>query len=1585
MLTLFLNPSILFFRVILWIFSRPLSILTPPFQHVLRPRTLTTISSASLHSKTIAISPPQSLARSSKTASISTTSSRSLLEDRVPQQIELHGAPCIEAQQCQFSIAPTTQPLVDDKDKFKVQFYESLVSQADATNDPVLHAEAAQCKIWGFGTSIDMHQGFDELLKLVNEYPRTELLYSIGVCYYNGYCSDGKVNKSAAYQCFQRAIAAADASDPSSTRFLTLAQYRCAKMLAEGDGVQADPIQAIDYFKQAAHHGNCRAQCALGWHYQKTDLKQARYWFQRAVDQSYPDAQAALGVLLIQRRLEFPSSVRDQNSSYALDLLRQAADKNVIPAILQLGSLYSEGTLVDRHIAKAIHYFEQALNLSVTGPDEAVVHYLLGLSYCDEAATIQGPDHARAIHHLEAATEAGYAPAQRTLGHMYYKGMGVTKDEKKALQLFQKAAHQKDTRALGFLGEQYEFGRGCSLDLQKALTLYEQAAKLGSVLAELSLALLLHRMGRRGEAYTHFDKVVHWNSELSAEREHDIVRVRHMARLMLIRYRFNGWANVQRDPSSAFEDLLRLANDDKFPEAYYWVGAGYKEGIVDAQDCTIVEPDPLRALEYFEAGAKQGDVDAQVSAADMLSNGFTYRTVEGNKVMKDRKRAFDWYQQAAEGGHAVAQHCLGLYYYKGLNPVTIDLAMAQRLFERAAHQKYAASMVMLGQLLMKKHQPPRADRPACVEDYKQAFYWLKRASTMNDAGAYRELAALYNSGIGIDVSDQQRYMLGLQCVDKAIAMGDTMSWCVKSQYHENGWAVPRDLDEALACLKEAQQKGYTKANLLVAELYERQSLWSKALQQYSLVAQKHGLLTQVGWLARLAKSQHVVLQRRGNDKDKAEVYGWLRDMVKQNAGEASVDPRYLLGQCCDLAIGTVQDIDEAMVWYEAAIAQETTAFSWAKEHARFRLSQLYVEREKHAQAIQQFRRLEPHLDRMNHHSPETRYQARQVRYYLGYLLLHHSQAAGDKEEAIQWLTQAADEGEGHACFELGMLAIERGNDTEARKRFDQGASANHPGCMRELAMLLEREQRADLNWDGIDAYDWLDRARQLGDIPALIKLGLAHQNGLGNQLIGGDFQTALHLFEEAARQNNTQAIVYAGEACRTMGLHLKAVEWFRKAPTHLVSKVMLADYCLQGRGGVQKNHAKAFEDLKAVYREYDSESLAEEESKVLSFGYFLIGQCYEQGQGVELDCEEAKQWYQRAVDKGQSLDAIFYLGQLHYQEGNVEAAFECFEKAAASGLPEALYRVGVFHWQGLANLEPNLVVANKYLSRASERGHARATYELGLLQYNQEKFSEAVENLDKAAKLRVPEALRMLGNFYHEGTAGVRQNYATAFAYFWQAAQLNDGLSALMVGSYFEKGYDKQHIDRYEALQWYIRADELQCGPLAQLAIGTLEHTMADEIQDKEQAEDLRANAFSWFQRAATSDTTVTHAQIMVALYQLNGWGRVPRDPVKGFTLLLEVAKAGGSEAFVEVAKCYEEGIGVQRDQESALSYWRDAAAMEDVEAIERVGYYHQHGLGGEPVNDDEAKQCYALADQIRNRQDEKENSIASASTASTY
>lgn len=88
------------------------------------------------------------------------------------------------------------------------------------------------------------------------------------------------------------------------------------------------------------------------------------------------------------------------------------------------------------------------------------------------------------------AVEQGYIPAQRNLGHGYYRGKILPADDAAAIKWFRKAAEKGYALAQYDLGKMYERGHGTSPDNAEAVKWYRKAAEQMFTLGQYSLAYM---------------------------------------------------------------------------------------------------------------------------------------------------------------------------------------------------------------------------------------------------------------------------------------------------------------------------------------------------------------------------------------------------------------------------------------------------------------------------------------------------------------------------------------------------------------------------------------------------------------------------------------------------------------------------------------------------------------------------------------------------------------------------------------------------------------------------------------------------------------------------------------------------------------------------------------------------------------------------------------------------------------------------------------------------------------------------------------------------------------------------------------
>jgi hypothetical protein len=99
-------------------------------------------------------------------------------------------------------------------------------------------------------------------------------------------------------------------------------------------------------------------------------------------------------------------------------------------------------------------------------------------------------------------------------------------------------------------------------------------------------------------------------------------------------------------------------------------------------------------------------------------------------------------------------------------------------------------------------------------------------------------------------------------------------------------------------------------------------------------------------------------------------------------------------------------------------------------------------------------------------------------------------------------------------------------------------------------------------------------------------------------------------------------------------------------------------------------------------------------------------------------------------------------------------------------------------------------------------------------------------------------------------------------------------------------------------------------------------------------------------QMVALADLGDTRSMLGLAYMRLDPKGD-SFDPAEAVDLLTRAAEAGSPEAQFELAKLYEQGIGVAPDPERALALYRQAADQDFADAINDLGFLtYQGGLG---------------------------------------
>ncbi|KAI8393861.1 uncharacterized protein BYT42DRAFT_542057 [Radiomyces spectabilis] len=1463
----------------------------------------------------------------------------------------------------------------------------ATVTWQQKTNDRAAQVWIAQCQLRGWdrhGTAMD---GFNTLRSL-SEKNYWGAFYALAVCYLNGVSTPSDTVKPDPHEALRwfKAAASVDIVDSETHEIVSKAEYRIGTMLFKGDDIPEDPAAALQWFIKSAAHGNKYAQYVAGVHFEQglttnQDYDQAKHYFLSSAQQGFPDAQAALGIRLTE----------DGDHSAGMHWLKEAAKSSNARALLRLGLLYEEGQIVEQDYELAFAYYSAAADLN-----EARAQYILGVHYrlgtlgltknLQEAAT-----------NLGRSARAGFAPAQRIYGLMHAEGAlhaptadtiheenverRQRKDRKLALFWFRRAASQGDVRSLGLVGSCYEHGRGAAVNHEVALEYYQKAANMASPFKQAALlahALLLHKMGRHRDAFDEFSRIASSQELPNTSLKRSPMRT---AKLMVARYLLHGWIPMTKDPATAFEMLSELANgrnDDG--HAHYWLGACFEEGIPH-----VCERNMQKAFDHYLLAAEADDTDAQFQVALMLSNG--------QGASRDRKAAFTWYEKAAQRNHKTALYSLGLYYAKGLENIPKDISKARSCFEKSARLGFPSAMTSLATLCRMASTRDHLSPEAQQQQQSVAIQWYQKAASLNDPVAQRELGMIYDAGLGVSQSHETAF----HYLRKAAEQHDAQATLLLGSYYQNGFAVEKDLNKAIELYLLAADLGAPVAPFAAAQVYHTLNQFEQAYAQYTIAAHDTRLTdTRISKTSQLMVARYVlsyIPSPKPSENDTMHLHNMtMKDAFKilyKLCHDNQFEPAYYwFADCYYQGLGTETNYEEAFQWFSKAADE-------AKDpEAMVKIASMYAQ-EDH-------RFFEPSLAlkyyqmSAEHGHPEGQHQLAMA-YWRG--LFDTAINLGD---AVIWFTRSAAQKYAASHWALGQMALENGDRDVAIAWWHKAIHLGHASSMRALASLLLNDTMDHHNDAKLErAMELLAEAVRSGDAESLVLLGQLHQKGAMasvNRPLHSDSEEeaehmrhkqlqeqglAIRCFEQAATMGHVESMFLAAESWHTQQQYAAALEYYNKAASHghMLSRVMRARYRLAGLGDMKADPEAGYQELLKCAEDHQCFE-----------AYNSLGQCNELGLGTPKDHKKALEWYLRSVEKTQDAEAMFRIGRLHAQ-GLVIAldrhkdleALQWYQFASdTQNHSRAHYFAGLYKLRGIQQddrqlLSPNIEEAMHHFQKAAAQGDRDAMFELGQHlvnddgKYSHDQQMQGLDWLEQSAQLGCQDAQRELGKLYHSGKDNdtVEQNFERAYEYFTLAAQQGDKTAALFLGIYYEHGiHVPASLDL--AREWYDIAVKLGQRHeakggwwLAELALAQLLHQT-----------DQRNEAFPLFK--AAHDHAPTHqrssAATMLARYRLHGWGNIPAEPEKAAAELVELAQSGDVKLYLEVAQCYEFGIGLTRNMHEAFEWYQrlvshhhDQDTMDDedredqAEALYKLAEFHRHGWAT-PVDLEKANRLYHLA-----------------------
>lgn len=218
----------------------------------------------------------------------------------------------------------------------------------------------------------------------------------------------------------------------------------------------------------------------------------------------------------------------------------------------------------------------------------------------------------------------------------------------------------------------------------------------------------------------------------------------------------------------------------------------------------------------------------------------------------------------------------------------------------------------------------------------------------------------------------------------------------------------------------------------------------------------------------------------------------------------------------------------------------------------------------------------------------------------------------------------------------------------------------------------------------------------------------------------------------------------------------------------------------------------------------------------------------------------------------------------------------------------------------------------------------------GLQLYKEEKYSQALPYLEKAAEQNDPIGNYYLGIMYYDGV-GVTQDFIKALKYFEKAAEYTD-YAYLWIGRFYYGG--KGVTQNYtKAFEYYKKA--------ADVGIKESQHQIGEMYYNGKGVAQDYTKAFEYFKKAA--DKGLKESLTDIGLMYYYGEGR-PQDYIKAREYFKKAAEQNDARGIFCIGWMYEKGQGMDRNLSTAFSWYKKAAELNYSSAQCRLGYYYENG-----------------------------------------
>ena len=300
-------------------------------------------------------------------------------------------------------------------------------------------------------------------------------------------------------------------------------------------------------------------------------------------------------------------------------------------------------------------------------------------------------------------------------------------------------------------------------------------------------------------------------------------------------------------------------------------------------------------------------------------------------------------------------------------------------------------------------------------------------------------------------------------------------------------------------------------------------------------------------------------------------------------------------------------------------------------------------------------------------------------------------------------------------------------------------------------------------------------------------------------------------------------------------------------------------------------------------------------------------------------------YYQRLADMGES-EGLFMIGNLYEDQDDSAQCLAYYRRAAEAGHGDAWRFLGEFYMQGHW-LPCDSVEAFRCYTKAMELGEPAGYDFVGqsyLRGIGVEKDTlKALPFILKAARMGMGRDCAFVGKAFSEGLFGMEQNADSALYYYKIGSDNDDPECDFQIGAYLIRGGNQNGLG-------FISAAARNGHEGAQVVIAEcIANGVGVPKADPEQG-------YGMLERLALENRNA-EAFMKIGAYRCYGKG-CQQDFALARLYFDTAAQMGNTVAMSNLASMYFDGMGVEIDSTRGIAYLQQAADLDDLDAINKLG-----------------------------------------------